>query len=114
MNTDAEADSGDLSAVEWHRIGDVDDFEVGTGTELLVAGKIVAIFRTSEGFRATDGMCAHQGGPLSQGFLDGDCVTCPWHGWQYRVTDGCNLLTGKKMLDTYPAELRDGEVWIQI
>ncbi|MEM8733580.1 MAG: Rieske 2Fe-2S domain-containing protein [Planctomycetota bacterium] len=114
MSTDPEADSGAPTAVEWHCVGAVDDFEVGSGSELLVAGKVIAIFRTSDSFKATDGMCAHQGGPLSQGFLDGDCVTCPWHGWQYRVSDGCNLLTGKKMLDTYPVETRDGQVWILV
>jgi len=32
---------------------------------------------------ALDNICAHAGGPLGEGFLDGDCVECPWHGWRY-------------------------------
>lgn len=98
----------------WHEAGVANDWEMGEGRELLVAGRVVAIFRTAAGFRAVDGMCAHQGGPIAQGDLDQDCITCPWHGWQYNITNGVNLLTQKKMLDCFPVEMRDGRVWIEI
>jgi nitrite reductase/ring-hydroxylating ferredoxin subunit len=32
--------------------------------------------------------CSHLSGPLSEGELDGDCLTCPWHGSVFRVSDG--------------------------
>jgi nitrite reductase/ring-hydroxylating ferredoxin subunit len=32
--------------------------------------------------------CSHRGGPLSNGELDGDCVTCPWHQSQFDVRSG--------------------------
>ncbi len=32
--------------------------------------------------------CAHLGGPLSEGRLEGDTITCPWHGSTYSVKDG--------------------------
>ena len=32
--------------------------------------------------------CSHRGGPLSDGELSGDCVTCPWHGSAFSLTDG--------------------------
>ncbi|MDX1926661.1 MAG: Rieske (2Fe-2S) protein [Pirellulaceae bacterium] len=99
----------------WHEAGKIGDWSLGQGRELLIAGRVVAIFRTDEQqFFAIDGMCAHQGGPIAQGKLDRNCITCPWHGWQYNIADGVNLLTQKKMLDCFPVEIRDDVVWIGI
>ena len=82
--------------------------------EVLINQHVIAIFKTSGGYFAVDGMCAHQGGPLSKGAIDGQCVTCPWHGWQYDVTSGKNMLTGRQMLSTYPVEIRGDEVWLAL
>lgn len=92
-----------------------DELAPGQGSEFLVDGKIVAVFLLSDGsVYAVDGMCAHQGGPIAQGKVSGRCVTCPWHGWQYDISNGKNLLTQKSMLASYAVELRDGEVWIDV
>ena len=82
--------------------------------EVFIEQRVIAIFKTEDGYFATDGMCAHQGGPLAKGAVDGNCVTCPWHGWQYDVTSGKNMLTGRKMLSTYPVEIRGDEVWLAL
>lgn len=90
------------------------DLKEGEGKELVVDGIVVAVFRRDNHVYAVDGMCAHQGGPLAQGQLDEKCITCPWHGWQYDVASGNNVLTGKKMLDSYSVEIRDSIVWIDV
>lgn len=82
--------------------------------EVLIDNRVIAVFKTPSGYYAVDGMCAHQGGPIAKGALDGSCVTCPWHGWQYDVTSGNNLLTGRKMLSTYPVEVRGDELWLAV
>ena len=84
------------------------------GTEFMVDGRVVAVFRQGQSVYAVDGMCAHQGGPLAQGQLDDKCITCPWHGWQYDVSSGCNSLTGKQLLERFPTEIRGREVWIDV
>jgi phenylpropionate dioxygenase-like ring-hydroxylating dioxygenase large terminal subunit len=33
-------------------------------------------------------VCAHQRGPLGEGEIIDGCITCPWHGWEYRPRDG--------------------------
>ena len=35
--------------------------------------------------------CTHQGGPLSEGEVEGTVVTCPWHGATYDITTGSVL-----------------------
>ena len=98
----------------FHRLCPLQELPEGKGKEFLINGRIVAVFRRHDQVHAVDGICAHQGGPISQGFLDDQCVTCPWHGWQYDITDGKNMLTGKQMLDCFPLEMRGDEVWIDV
>lgn len=97
----------------WYQVCNVEDVPLSAGREFMVAGRVLAVFRTGESMFAVDGMCAHQGGPIAQGTLNEKCVTCPWHGWQYDVETGSNVLTKRKMLDTFPIELRGETVWVQ-
>lgn len=107
-------DSGDDSpAVQWHFACNLSQLE-NSGCEVLVDQHVIALFKTELGIFAVDGMCAHQGGPLAKGRVDGTCVTCPWHGWQYNVTNGNNLLSGRKMLTTFETAQRDSEIWVAI
>jgi nitrite reductase/ring-hydroxylating ferredoxin subunit len=48
----------------------------------------IALFNLDGAFYAISNFCIHQGGPLSKGVLEGDVVTCPWHGWKYSVKNG--------------------------
>ncbi len=98
----------------WHETEKIAGWEIGQARELLVAGQVLAVFRTESDFVAIDGMCAHQGGPIAQGQLDGNCVTCPWHGWQYDIRHGTNLLTGKQMLTCFATKVLDGILWIEV
>lgn len=100
--------------MNWHQLCDVTEVPDGTSREFLIAGRVIALFHSQQQWFALDGMCAHQGGPIAQGQLSGKCITCPWHGWQYDVSNGTNLLTGKQMLDSFPVEQRDQQVWVQL
>lgn len=99
--------------MSFQKVCAIDELIVEQGREFLVEGKVIAVFRLADDqVFAIDGMCAHQGGPIAQGHLSETCVTCPWHGWQYDISSGKNLLTQKKMLACFPTEVRDGEVWV--
>ena len=95
-----------------HRICISTELRDAESREILIEGLVIAIFRSSGELFAMDGMCMHQGGPIARGKVEGGCVTCPWHGWQYELKSGNNAATGKPMLNTY--QLRDHEGWIEI
>lgn len=62
----------------------------GTGRVVEVAGHRIAVFWIEGAPHVIDDECPHEGGSLGEGVvLDGD-VTCPWHGWHFRVRDGRN------------------------
>ena len=48
----------------------------------------IAVFRYDRRISAVSNVCAHQRGPLGEGQIIDGCITCPWHGWQYRPQDG--------------------------
>jgi 3-phenylpropionate/trans-cinnamate dioxygenase ferredoxin subunit len=73
------------------------------------------------------GLCPHQNNPLEGAILWDDLIDCPYHHFQYDVQTGKNyfpenvypkdyskLQEQLRPLRTYPVELRDGEVWVDL
>jgi nitrite reductase/ring-hydroxylating ferredoxin subunit/uncharacterized membrane protein len=52
------------------------------------AGVAVLLMRDDGQIVALDDRCTHRGGPLHEGAVEAGCVTCPWHGSRFRLTDG--------------------------
>lgn len=73
-------------------------------------GERIAVFRDGTEIGALANHCSHQNGPLGEGRIIDGCVTCPWHGWQYRLSDGCAPPPFTERLATYPVRIRDGIV----
>lgn len=73
-------------------------------------GERIAIFRDGNRIGALTNLCAHQQGPLGEGRVIDGCVTCPWHGWQYRLEDGCAPPPFTEKLATHRVRLRGGVV----
>ena len=73
-------------------------------------GERIAVFRDGAKVGALTNLCAHQNGPLGEGRIIDGCITCPWHGFQYRLEDGRAPPPFTEMLATYPVRLRDGIV----
>ena len=69
-------------------VGRIDDFAPGGGKMVDVSGRHVAIFRLGDDFFAIDNLCLHHGGPLCEGQIVNEVVTCPWHGWSYEIRTG--------------------------
>lgn len=64
--------------------------ELGSGKAkaVQVKGQTIALFNIGGAYYAIDDTCTHQGGPLSEGEVEGTTVTCPWHGAQFNLTSG--------------------------
>jgi nitrite reductase/ring-hydroxylating ferredoxin subunit len=86
----------------------------GQGMELSVEGRAVAIFNVGGRFYAVANTCLHRGGPLGQGFLEGQVVTCPWHAWQYDVATGENVANRAVKVASYPVKVEDGQVLVKL
>jgi nitrite reductase/ring-hydroxylating ferredoxin subunit len=70
-------------------------------------GERIAVFRDGNQIGALTNLCAHQNGPLGEGRIIDGCVTCPWHGYQYRLADGCAPPPYTEKLATYRARINE-------
>lgn len=75
-------------------------------------GEAVAIFRHEGRLSAVSNLCAHQNGPLGEGRIVDGCITCPWHGFQYRPEDGCAPPPFTERLATYRLRLEGPMLWL--
>jgi nitrite reductase/ring-hydroxylating ferredoxin subunit/DMSO/TMAO reductase YedYZ heme-binding membrane subunit len=73
-------------------------------------GERIAVFRDGDQIGALTNLCAHQNGPLGEGCIRNGLVTCPWHGYEYRLEDGCAPPPFTEKLATYRVRLRDGVI----
>ncbi len=100
----------------WVRICAIDDIPL-LGARVLErdGGEDIALFRpAAERVFALADRCPHKGGPLSQGIVSGDSVTCPLHGWNIGLDSGQACAPDVGCARTYPVQLRDGEVWLSL
>ena len=67
-------------------------------------------FATATQIGAVTNLCAHQNGPLGEGRIIDGCITCPWHGYQYRLADGCAPPPFTEKLATYRVRIERGMV----
>jgi len=77
-----------------------------------VSGERVAVFRYDGKVSAISNVCQHQNGPLGEGRIIDGCVTCPWHGYQYRPEDGASPAPFPEKVPTFCAQVRDGRVLV--
>jgi nitrite reductase/ring-hydroxylating ferredoxin subunit len=70
------------------KVGQVVDFPVGSMRKVSVSGEDVLVVNVGGTLFAVTNTCTHRGGPLDEGELEENTVTCPWHGGQFDVTSG--------------------------
>ena len=94
------------------RVARKDEIPAGSISEFQVEGLTIAIANVGDTFYAINNICLHRGGPLGQGLLQGVAVTCPWHGWQYDVTNGKLVMNQAIGVKTFAIEVRGEDLWI--
>jgi nitrite reductase/ring-hydroxylating ferredoxin subunit/DMSO/TMAO reductase YedYZ heme-binding membrane subunit len=78
----------------------------------VAPGRSAAVFRHDGRLAAIANQCAHQNGPLGEGRIIDGCVVCPWHGYQYRLEDGCSPPPFTEKVATYRLALDRGVVML--
>ncbi len=95
--------------MSWIDIGHIDDIPLRGARVVKTPVGCIALFRTAEDevFAASD-TCPHKGGPLSEGIVHGQSVTCPLHNWVFDLNSGQAQGADEVQIATYPVQL-DGE-----
>ncbi len=80
-------------------VGKTSDILPGKMQKVTADGKEILVANINGNYYATDDTCTHAGASLSEGSLDGNVVTCGWHGAKF------DCATGK--LSAFPAKIKD-------
>jgi len=99
----------------WLRLCRVDDIPLlGSRVVERESGNL-AVFRTAQDkvFALLD-RCPHQAGPLSQGIVHGESVTCPLHGWQMSLADGRAKAPDDGCARRFPVRVDEGVVYLDL
>jgi nitrite reductase (NADH) small subunit len=80
---------------------------------VIVDGEDVALFRRGEEIFALGNLCPHQGGSLGDGFVEGDIVTCPLHGWEFDLRSGACMTVPGESVPRYAVTVESGAVFLE-
>lgn len=99
---------------DWVRAVSVAELPEGGSKLFRYYDKRIAIFRTGRGIYAVDNRCPHQGYALLQGDVKNDVLTCAWHNWKFDLTQDGLCTYGGESVRSYPVDVRNGEVWLDV
>jgi nitrite reductase/ring-hydroxylating ferredoxin subunit len=90
------------------------DIPEGSGKIIETGGRTLALFHSNGQFYAIDNACMHQGGPLGEGEVYGTRVVCPWHGWEYDFSTGCNVDNPSMKLSCFVVKVEGDDVLVEV
>lgn len=98
--------------MSWVEIGRLEDIPLRGARKIKTVLGCVAVFRTDadEVFAVTDS-CPHKGGPLSEGIVHGQSVTCPLHNWVFDLNTG-QAQGENGAIETFPVQVENGRIFI--
>ena len=102
------------AAADFVKVAALDELAEGKPKAVRVEGYSIALFQHEGEVFATDNQCPHMGYPLTRGRVRNGVLTCDWHGWSYDIDGGGCFTGGCDDLDTYPVEVRDGDVYLSV
>jgi NAD(P)H-dependent nitrite reductase small subunit len=96
----------------WQKVAAAGDLYDDTGTVVTFDKQEIALFKVGDSVYAIDNECPHRQGPLGEGDLEGEIVTCPFHAWQINVRTGQVVDFPDMCTRTFPCRVMNGEVLI--
>ena len=118
-----------------YRVGSTELVPEAAGLLVRIEGIEIGVFRSHGEFRAYENRCAHQGGPVCTGVIIGKVektvapdgtvsrdhesteqihLICPWHGWEYDLSNGECATDRRYKLRQFPVEVVDGQVFVSL
>ena len=97
------------------RVAATAEIPVGQGALVDVGGVTLALFNAGGGrFHATSPVCPHEDGPLAEGWIEGDAVVCPWHGFDFELGTGRCRVDEGLAITVYPVRVTGGDIEVDL
>lgn len=101
---------------DWIKIGLIEDVP-SQGSRVVKTESMgdIAIFRTlSNTIYALSNTCPHKGGPLSEGIVHGEKITCPLHNMTFDLATGEATGPDELCAGHYPVKVEDGGIYLSL
>ena len=97
------------------KVAETKDLRPGNAAAFEVEGKRIAVFNVGGTYYAIDDTCPHEDGPLSEGSVEGDKVTCPWHQAEFDLKTG-EVLSPPAFegVKTYKVAVEGNEIKVEV
>jgi len=79
-----------------------------------VAGRRIAVFSVGDDVVATQGRCPHAKGPIHEGAVLGEMLTCPWHGYTFNLHTGTCEDDPDLILERYDVRIDGDDILVAI
>lgn len=88
--------------------------DLASGEKMLVEydDEDVGLFNLDGQFYAISDVCTHDGGPLVEGHLDGDCIVCPRHGARFNIKTGQQTMPAFAPVPLYEVKIEGDDILI--
>jgi nitrite reductase/ring-hydroxylating ferredoxin subunit len=80
----------------------------------LNIGEQIVVFQSEDRYFAVENRCPHAGAYLHEGSVDGQILTCHWHGWQFDLESGISLEDYWVRLKTYTLKIIADKIYLDL
>jgi nitrite reductase/ring-hydroxylating ferredoxin subunit len=97
------------------KVAQTSELSPGTAKVVQADGLTIALFNVAGTFCAIDNTCSHEGGPLGEGELSGEVVTCPWHSAEFNVRTGEALSPpADEAVRRFPVTIQGNDILVDV
>jgi nitrite reductase (NADH) small subunit len=82
--------------------------------EAEAEGRVICLGNLNGELNALNNTCPHRGGPLGQGWVEGEAVVCPWHSWSFNLRTGMAEYPVPKQVKVYPVKVEGEDVLVEL
>lgn len=95
------------------KVLDVAALPLLTPTLVTVNGEDVVLYRRGSEIFALGNECPHQGGNLCDGWIEGDILSCPLHGWEFDLRTGVCMTIPGESAARYAVSVDQGAIYLE-
>ncbi len=99
---------------EFVSVAKVGSIPPGQSGAFPVGDRLVAVFHQDGDYFAIDDLCPHMGASLATGDVQDGVVTCPWHAWRFRLSDGIWCDNPKLGVKSYDVRISGDEIQVRL
>ena len=104
-----------MAGANWIDLGPAADLSGVPLRRVTAGGRELALSFKDGRFCVVSNSCNHVGGPLGDGRLDGEYITCPWHNWKFHRCTGLGEPGFEAdAVPAYAAKVENGRVLVDM